>query len=146
MCGITGIVSPHTSPDDLATVRRMTDALRHRGPDASEVVQTEGGVFGHTRLAIIDLDPSANQPMFDASRRYVIVYNGELYNYRQLKRQLTNWRFRTQSDTEVVLAAFACWGERCVEQFDGMFAFTIWDTAQRQLFVARDRNSPRTCF
>ncbi len=139
MCGIAGIVSAQTSTNDWVIVKRMTDALRHRGPDALDVVQTDSGVFGHTRLAIIDLDASANQPMFDERRRYVIVYNGELYNYRELKKQLTDWRFRTQSDTEVVLAAFALWGESCVERFNGMFAFAIWDSSQRRLFVARDR-------
>ena len=126
MCGIAGIVSAQTSTNDWVIVKRMTDALRHRGPDALDVVQTDSGVFGHTRLAIIDLDASANQPMFDERRRYVIVYNGELYNYRELKKQLPDWRFRTQSDTEVVLAAFALWGESCVERFNGMFAFAIW--------------------
>ncbi len=139
MCGIAGIVSPQPSADDFATVQRMTDALRHRGPDASDVVQVDGAVFGHTRLAIIDLDATANQPMFDESGRYVIVYNGELYNYRQLRKQLTDYRFRTESDTEVLLAAFVHWGERCVERFDGMFAFAIWDTTRQRLFVARDR-------
>lgn len=139
MCGIAGVVSPHLSAGDLQAVDKMVHALLHRGPDGNATAEVAGGVFGHTRLAVIDLDQSANQPMQDASGRYLIVYNGELYNFRALRRELSEYPFRTNSDTEVILAAFAKWGEQCLDRFNGMFAFAIWDTQNHDLFLARDR-------
>jgi asparagine synthase (glutamine-hydrolysing) len=137
MCGIAGVVSPHPTHADEQGVRAMIEALRHRGPDAQSVLALDGIVLGHSRLAVIDLSATANQPMAD--ERYTIVYNGELYNYRELKRELADYRFRTDSDTEVILAAFGKWGEHCVDRFNGMFAFAIWDTETQRLFLARDR-------
>jgi asparagine synthase (glutamine-hydrolysing) len=117
----------------------MADAMRHRGPDA-DGFYVEGSVaLGHRRLSIIDLSDSANQPLTDATGRYVIVFNGELYNFREVREELAGYPFRTQGDTEVLLAAFAAWGPACVKRFRGMFAFAVWDREERKLCLCRDR-------
>lgn len=120
----------------------MTDALAHRGPDGEHYWNNkkENVFFGHRRLAIIDLSDNAIQPQHYLSR-YTIVYNGEIYNYLEIKRVLENngYRFQSKSDTEVILAAYDLWKEKCLQQFDGMFAFAIWDEKEQQLFAARDR-------
>ncbi len=136
MCGIVGHVGA-TSPGLLPA---MLGLLKHRGPDDSGI-RVEGDVgLGMTRLAIIDL-VTGRQPMSDAGGRYWIVFNGEIYNFRQLRAELmtAGRRFRTRSDTEVILHAYAVHGEACVERLAGMFAFAIWDDAERRLFLARDR-------
>lgn len=117
----------------------MVAALRHRGPDAQTHRRVAGADLGHARLSIIDL-AGGDQPMADETQRRWIVFNGELYNYRELRADLTRSgvRFHTQSDTEVVLAAYIAWGARCLDRFRGMFAFVVWDTAERRLFAARD--------
>lgn len=138
MCGITGILS--TSLPLEATARSMADAMSHRGPDASGYYTDEYISLGHRRLAIIDLSPQGNQPMYNADGRYVIVYNGELYNYKELREKLRAlYPFKTNSDTEVILATFRQWGPDCLQDFNGIFAFAIWDTRTRKLFVARDQ-------
>ena len=120
----------------------MADSLAHRGPDGEGFYinpsHTTG--FAHRRLAIIDLTEAAVQPMH-YNNRYTIVYNGELYNFPELKRELkkAGYAFNSQSDTEVILAAYACYGEKCLQYFDGMFAFAIWDEKEKKLFAARDR-------
>ena len=136
MCGIVGHVGA-TAPGLLPA---MLGLLKHRGPDDSGI-RVEGDVgLGMTRLAIIDL-VTGRQPMSDAGGRYWIVFNGEIYNFRQLRAELmtAGRRFRTRSDTEVILHAYAVHGEACVERLAGMFAFAIWDDAERRLFLARDR-------
>lgn len=142
MCGIFGILGVATgSRSDMEMrVRRGLDAIRHRGPDGLNAwVGREGDVgFGHARLAIIDLDTGA-QPMHSPDGRYTIVYNGEVYNYLELREELGKETFRTTSDTEVVLRAFMKWGPEGVTRLRGMFAFAIWDAQQRKLFLARDR-------
>ncbi|MFQ5445466.1 MAG: asparagine synthase (glutamine-hydrolyzing) [Saprospiraceae bacterium] len=139
MCGIAGIAGIEKRDEMRTIAGRMTDALDHRGPDA-QGIHVDGQVgLGHRRLAIIDLSEEANQPMPDASGRYVIVYNGEIYNFKEVRRQLSDYPFHTSSDTEVVLAAFAKWGEKCLSFFNGMFAFAIWDKKEGKLFIARDR-------
>src|SRR5260221_2155235 len=130
MCGISGIFS--TTTIDPAIVESMTMALLHRGPDAHGVYMdpTQTMALGHTRLSIIDLSASANQPFYSKDGRYVIVFNGEIYNFQQIKKQLTAQHgiaFRTQSDTEVIVEAFAAWGINCVEKLEGMFALAIVD-------------------
>ena len=136
MCGLTGILH---HPDGPAAVRRMTDRLAHRGPDA-EGFFTEGpAALGYRRLAIIDLSEAANQPMTDATGRYVMVFNGEIYNYRSLRAMLPDYPFRTQSDSETLLAAYARWGADCLQHLNGMFALAIWDKTEQSLFIARDR-------
>lgn len=141
MCGIAGIYH-HTTPKpvDPARVERMCDALAHRGPDGSGVWTAPGVGLGHRRLSIIDLAGSP-QPMKAADGRAVIVFNGEIYNFRGLRRELekSGANFRTEGDTEVILAAWQRWGPDCLNHLDGMFAFAIYDMPTRSLFLARDR-------
>ena len=136
MCGIAGHVGP--TPRELLSA--MLGLLKHRGPDDSGIHAAGDVGLGMTRLAIIDL-VTGRQPMSDATGRYWIVFNGEIYNFRQLRAELEaeGRRFRTRSDTEVILHAYAVYGEACVERLAGMFAFAIWDGAERRLFLARDR-------
>jgi asparagine synthase (glutamine-hydrolysing) len=140
MCGIAGIVDSARDGVDLpSVVRRMMAAQVHRGPDAEGYFFSSRAALGHRRLAIIDLSDSASQPMHDYSGRYVVTFNGEIYNFKRLRSQLKGYPFRTNSDTEVVLAAFAEWGEAAVERLEGQFAFAIWDARDEKLFLARDR-------
>lgn len=143
MCGIVGFwqkVSGRWSREDLAVA---TDSLAHRGPDArGDWMSPDGTVgLGHRRLSIIDLSASAHQPMVSHSGRQIIVFNGEIYNYRELRRELQSLghTFRTESDTEVITAAYTVWGESCPDRLRGMFAFVIHDTESGSLFMARDR-------
>jgi len=119
----------------------MTEVQHHRGPDDRGVALLEGDTvgLGHNRLSIIDLSQAGHQPMSNAGGGLTIVFNGEVYNYRELKQELSGYPFRGDSDTEVVLAAYERWGENCLERFVGMFAFAIWDAEKRHLFCARDR-------
>lgn len=139
MCGIAGIYHFDRSPAEYG-VNAMTARMAARGPDAEGVWSGEGVVLGHRRLAILDLDARANQPMVSGCGRYVIVFNGEIYNFRALRRDLEadGASFRTTSDTEVLLALYARDGERTLPKLRGMFAFAIWDTTARELFLARD--------
>ncbi|MCZ6643650.1 MAG: asparagine synthase (glutamine-hydrolyzing), partial [Gammaproteobacteria bacterium] len=142
-------VSPTPDTAEQETiVSRMMHVLRHRGPDARGLTRGAHVVLGHRRLAVIDLTNTANQPFADADERYWIVYDGELYNYRILREELQHagYEFRTASDTEVVLAAYQIWGKDCVQRFNGMFAFAIWDNATRGLFLARDRLGEKPLF
>ncbi len=138
MCGICAIVGPYSDEHGTA-LRHMTAALTHRGPDAHDQLLLPNCGLGHTRLSIIDLSTGA-QPMRDVSGRYAITFNGEIYNYRELRAELlkVGHVFNTASDTEVILAAFAEWGAECVQRFRGMFAFAIWDGREQTLFAARD--------
>jgi asparagine synthase (glutamine-hydrolysing) len=142
MCGIFGFVANghRPRPQSYDDLRRGMTALRHRGPDGSgEWVSADGQAgLGHLRLAIIDLDAGA-QPMVSADGRYVIVFNGEIYNYIELRDELGAADFRTRSDTEVILRAYERWGASCLERLRGMFAFAVWDNATGALFLARDR-------
>ncbi len=116
-------------------------AMRHRGPDAQAAEGYGAAALGHARLSIIDLDRRANQPMRDGDDRYVIVFNGEIYNFHDIRCELEERgaRFRTQSDTEIILEAYKAWGVDCLSRFNGMFAFALWDRDRRELFLARDR-------
>jgi asparagine synthase (glutamine-hydrolysing) len=136
MCGIAG----HVGPTSRELLPAMLGLLKHRGPDDSGIHVAGDVGLGMTRLAIIDL-VTGRQPMSDETGRYWIVFNGEIYNFRQLRAELmtAGRRFRTRSDTEVILHAYAVHGEACVERLAGMFAFAIWDDAERRLFIARDR-------
>jgi len=141
MCGIAGVLNLEDQPVSPVLLRRMTDAIAHRGPDG-EGLFTDGGLgLGHRRLAILDLSPTGHQPMQSLDGRYVLTYNGEIYNFLELRLQLEalGYQFRSRTDSEVVLYAFAEWGEHSVERFNGMFAFAIWDKLRRELFLARDR-------
>ena len=142
MCGIVGsIFTPNVEETPaIEAVQQMTTRMAARGPDAEGVWSGEGVVLGHRRLAILDLDARSNQPMVSGCGRYVIVFNGEIYNFRDLRRDLEadGASFRTTSDTEVLLALYARDGERMLPKLRGMFAFAIWDTTARELFLARD--------
>ena len=141
MCGIGGAVSLSLSAlrNAQGTVELMNDLLRHRGPDGEATWVHDHGVaaFAHRRLAIIDLD-SGDQPMTDGGGNWV-TYNGEIYNYIELRGLLGKDRFTTTSDTEVILRAYRQWGEGCLERLRGMFAFALWDEETQTLFAARDR-------
>lgn len=143
MCGIAGIYGIAGLDDAEAVVGRMTDAIAHRGPDAHGVHRTANAILGHRRLSIIDLSVASNQPFHSSDRRYTIIFNGEIYNYRELRSELERvehpYVFRTGSDTEVLLAAYAQWGAKCLDRLHGMFAFAIWDNTTSELFIVRDR-------
>jgi len=146
MCGIAGIVNFRENTRHTDAIRIMTDRIAHRGPDAEGIYVDEHIALGHRRLSIIDLQESANQPMWDHTGRYVLIYNGEIYNYREIKSNLKDYPFKTESDSEVILAAYATWGVHCLEKFNGMFAFAIWDTREEVLFMARDRVGKKPCY
>jgi asparagine synthase (glutamine-hydrolysing) len=135
MCGIAGIVGANASTERAL---RMRAKLRHRGPDGDGLHVAAGVALAHTRLALVDPEGGA-QPLESADQRYVLVYNGEIYNAAELCAELERgWSFRTRCDAEVVLAAYARWGEGCVARLNGMFAFLIWDAVEKTAFAARD--------
>jgi asparagine synthase (glutamine-hydrolysing) len=138
MCGIAGILNKE-SFGSWDQIKAMTEAMSHRGPDAAGYFINGPLAFGHRRLSIIDLSDAANQPFKDHSDRYAIIFNGEIYNYAEIKPLLSDYPFRTQSDTEVILAGFIQWGPGCLKYLRGMFTFAIWDGQERSLFIARDR-------
>jgi asparagine synthase (glutamine-hydrolysing) len=150
MCGIAGILTFDRSPVHKEEIETLTNALSHRGRDSSayclggsgerDISRYPGIALGHRRLSIIDLSSKAAQPMRSKNTRTSIVYNGELYNYRELRSELVaaGFLFHTNSDTEVVLVAYEAWGESCLQRFNGMFAFAIWDESSQSLFCARD--------
>ncbi len=138
MCGIAGILGDQHTFD---IVQRMTDRLAHRGPDGQGIASTPVGVLGHRRLSIIDLTEAGKQPMTSASGRHVIVFNGEIYNYRELRDALAQEGIRcaTSSDTEVLVEAWEAWGERCLDRLLGMFAFVVVDVERGVATLVRDR-------
>src|SRR6266487_4318338 len=149
MCGISGWVDRSGAPAQASVAETMNETLRHRGPDDAGVALFANGALSMTRLAIIDLS-TGRQPLTDEERRWWIVYNGEVYNFRELRTELESrgHRFRTCSDTEVILRSYMEWGERCVRRLRGMFAFAIAEVtaaghgalpAIETLFLARDR-------
>jgi len=149
MCGIAGIISKSIDKEKRGRiVQAMTQRLSHRGPDNEGTWQEDDVCLGHRRLSIIDLSTESNQPFFSSDKRFTIVYNGELYNYRDLKLELQRtaqgaiqqpYFFQTNSDTEVILAAYIRWGSECLQYFNGMYAFSIYDKVEKKLFIARDR-------
>lgn len=142
MCGIAGIFAPGRRPVP-EVVQAMTEAIVHRGPDdfGLEVLADGEVILGHRRLSIMDLSPLGHQPMSHPSGRAWIVYNGEIYNFKEVRADLIaeGEKFRSESDTEVILAAYVRWGERCVERFRGMFAFALWDATRGEMLLVRDR-------
>ncbi len=136
MCGINGFTF-----HDPERLRKMHDATRHRGPDDEGFLETPEISLAHNRLSIIDLSPAGHQPMSTPDQRFTIVFNGEIYNYQELRTELEHLgiSFRSHSDTEVLLAAFARWGEACLPKLNGIFAFVIWDRDQQKLTIARDQ-------
>jgi len=141
MCGIAGIFHLDGAPASPVQLKRMTDTIAHRGPDG-EGQYVEGSVgLGHRRLAIIDLSPAGHQPMQTRDRRYILSYNGEIYNFHELRTELESlgYSFRSRTDTEVLLNALAEWGMKALERLNGMFAFALWDSKEKTLLLARDR-------
>lgn len=134
MCGINGF-----NWQDESLIQRMNTKIAHRGPDDEGVFLSPEISLGHRRLSIIDLSSAAHQPMRTPDGRYTIVYNGELYNFKEIKTELKEFDFFSNSDTEVVLYAFAKWGHDCLLKFNGIFAFAIWDAQKKELFLARDQ-------
>ena len=149
MCGIAGIVSKNTSLVSQQRIEKATACLVHRGPEEEGfyINEKQTAALGHRRLCIIDLSKAAAQPM-QYLNRYHIVFNGELYNYIEVRKELKNkgYHFTSQSDTEVILAAFAAFGKDCLQRFDGAFAFAIWDEEEQELFAARDRFGEKPFF
>ena len=141
MCGICGEIRFSGRIADVSAVSRMTESMQPRGPDGSGIVARDRVAFGHRRLRIIDLSDNAQQPMVDAALGLSIAFNGAIYNYRELREQLEHkgHRFFSHGDTEVILKAYAQWGEHCVEHLSGMFAFAIWERDSGRVFLARDR-------
>jgi asparagine synthase (glutamine-hydrolysing) len=149
MCGISGILTTQGNEQPFFPLKKMLQALAHRGPDGENVWQNseKNVLLGHRRLAVIDTSVAASQPMHYAGR-YTIVHNGEIYNYKELRAYLQHqqYSFHSNSDTEVILAAYDFWKEKCLQHFDGMFAFVVWDDKEKTLFAARDRFGEKPFF
>jgi asparagine synthase (glutamine-hydrolysing) len=139
MCGIAGIVYFNNTSVEPQLIRKMTDCMAHRGPDADGFLVEGPMAMGQRRLAIIDPSAASDQPFIENSGRYKMVFNGEIYNYKAVRSLIDEYDFRTTGDTEVVIAAYAKWGAGCLDHFRGMFAFAIWDEQQKELFIARDK-------
>ena len=141
MCGIAGLINLDGAAVSPPILKRMTEVIAHRGPDSNGHWHEQNIGIGHVRLSIIDLSAAGHQPMASADQRYLLSYNGEIYNYRELRSELEamGYQFRSKTDAEVVLYAFVQWKAASVERFNGMFAFTIYDRKERKLFLARDR-------
>jgi asparagine synthase (glutamine-hydrolysing) len=139
MCGIAGIIGLNNQSQATELIKRMSQSLAHRGPDAEGFYIDQNAAFTHRRLSIIDISDSANQPIFDETKRFLIILNGEIYNYLEVKQKLSDYPFKTFGDTEVILAAYLKYGAECLSLLNGMFAFAIWDKIKQELFIARDR-------
>lgn len=141
MCGLCGELRFDAATPDMAAISRMSDQLARRGPDHAGSYQDGPLAFGHRRLSIIDLSAHAHQPMVDAALQLTLVFNGTIYNYRELRSELLaqGYSFFSEGDSEVILKSYHAWGPQCVNRFKGMFAFAIWDQRSGQLFLARDR-------
>jgi len=140
MCGIVGYIGSDAISKERK-IRKMMEIQSYRGPDARGISSFESCILGHLRLSIIDRNEAANQPFVNHDGRYHITYNGELYNYKEIRVELQKigYKFTTKSDTEVVLLAWEAWGNSCLSKFIGMYAFAIWDRKKSILFCARDR-------
>jgi len=141
MCGICGILNLDGSLVKKETLDKMCEVLKHRGPDNKGIYIKNNLGLGHQRLSIIDLSEKANQPFTNETQTHWIVYNGEVYNYLEIRKELekSGHRFKSQTDTEVILHAYDEWGMDCLKHFNGMWAFCIWDSRKRRIFCARDR-------
>ena len=136
MCGINGIVSKKKNKEEL--IKKMNDKIIHRGPDAEGIYVDDNVALGHRRLAIIDVSEAGNQPIYNEDKSILVVFNGEIYNYKELKEELSNHTFTTNTDTEVLVHGYEEWGSELPKKLRGMFAFIIYDKNKKQIFVARD--------
>ena len=141
MCGIAGLINLNSEPVSPVILKNMTNAIAHRGPDGEGQWIEKNVGLGHRRLAILDLSPAGHQPMISRDQRYVLSYNGEVYNFKELRVELeaAGYQFHSQTDSEVVLNALAAWGAEALQRFNGMFALAFWDRIERKLVLARDR-------
>ena len=141
MCGIVGLVNFDKKPVGEELLSRMVSSISHRGPDGNGTWCVSNVGLGHSRLSIIDLSINASQPFVSSDGRYIMSYNGEVYNYAHLRRELINrgYSFKSTSDSEVVLYSYVEWGSKCLDKFNGMFALSIFDQKTQELFIARDR-------
>lgn len=148
MCGIAGKLINDTIKESVDTVSEMCQTMAHRGPDNQGVENCGNFILGHRRLSIIDLSENANMPMFSEDKQYCITYNGEFYNFKEVREELKKkgYHFRTNSDTEVLLKAFIEYKEKCLKKINGMFAFAIWDKKNKKLFLARDKFGQKPLF
>lgn len=147
MCGIAGLLSRNNTPD-VDVVSKMSYRLRHRGPDSSGIITSGPICLAHRRLSVIDTGKENDQPQYDSSNSIIIVFNGEIYNFMELRNKLERKGviFNTMGDTEVILEAYKCWGIQCLNYFNGMFAFAIWDSLKNMLFISRDRLGEKPLF
>ncbi|HET8963614.1 MAG TPA: asparagine synthetase B, partial [Chitinophagales bacterium] len=140
MCGIAGIINLSGESVSASSIEIMLSKIRHRGPDAEGIYIKENIGLGHVRLSIIDLSAAGHQPMYSNDQRYLIIFNGEIYNYLELRKELEgSYLFKSKTDTEVLLASYIIWGESCLSKLNGDFSFVIYDTEERTIFGARDR-------
>jgi len=141
MCGIAGIINIDGQPVSSLILNKMIDTIKHRGPDGNGLYTDKYIGFGHCRLSIIDLSSSGNQPMISDNKRFILTYNGEIYNFQELRIELENLghKFHSNTDSEVVLNAWVEWGEKSILKFNGMFAFAVWDKKKQNIYLVRDR-------
>ena len=147
MCGILGAIGAN-APQMAERVPRAADLMRHRGPDDWGVYTDDHAALGFRRLSIIDLSPAGHQPMLSPDGNTVLIFNGEIYNYLDLRKELErDYRFTSQSDSETLLHGYDAWGwEKLLQRVDGMFAFAIWDKRARRIHLARDRAGKKPLF
>ena len=141
MCGITGFINLNKKPADIQILKSMTDIIAHRGPDGEGHWVQENIAIGHRRLSIIDLSSAGKQPMISSDNRFILSYNGEIYNFKEIRDELKQigYTFKSDTDSEVVLYALAYWGEEALIRFNGMFALAFWDNKKKKMLLARDR-------
>ena len=140
MCGINGVFNYQLNHDVEIKVKSMNDLTLHRGPDFSAIYKDDKVCLGHNRLSIIDLDYKSNQPFISNNKNVILSYNGEIYNFLELKEELyKNYKFKTKSDTELIVAAYQTWGIKMLEKFNGMFSFALWDKKNQEFYLCRDR-------
>ena len=140
MCGINGVFNYESVDAIEKKVKSMNDLTQYRGPDYSDLYRDKKVCLAHNRLAIIDLEQYSNQPFISNDKNVILSYNGEIYNFLELKEELSkNYKFKTKSDTELIVAAYQNWGIRMLEKFNGMFAFALWDKKNQEIYLCRDR-------
>ena len=134
MCGIAGAIGPNINIS-TTNIEKLNQVIKHRGPDFQNYLINKNFFFYHARLSIIDLRNISNQPMFSSDKKLLIIFNGEIYNYIELKNKIKNYEFKTNSDTEVILAAYKKWGKNCLNKLSGAFSFLIYDIKKKRLFL-----------